>query len=310
MTVGAPPGSWADAVRVRVPATSANVGPGYDCLGLAVGRYDEVLARRSPDGPRIEVTGCGAATVPRTPEHLVYRSALRGFAELGELPAELELLCHNEIPHGGGQGSSAAAIVAGLALARALTPSGAERMSDRELLDIASAIEGHPDNAAPAVLGGFTLAWTTDGHTQVVRRRVHSDIRVVMFGAARGSSTEMARAILPDRVPHRDAADNARAAALLVHAMSDDPSLLLPATEDRLHQRYRASVMLDTAELVRVLRAAGIAAVVSGAGPSVLALLEPRAAATFDLQQWSRPGFDPVELPIDDDGLQVDPVPG
>lgn len=308
MTVGSPRGRSTDRVRVRVPATSANVGPGYDCLGLAVGRYDEVVARRSPDGPRIEVTGCGEDTVPRTPEHLVYRSALRGFAELGEPPVDLELLCRNEIPHGGGQGSSAAAIVAGLAVARALTPGGPERMSDRDLLDVAAAIEGHPDNAAPAVLGGFTLAWTMDGHTRVVRRRVHPDIRVMMFGAARGSSTEMARAILPEQVPHRDAADNTRAAALLVHAMSDDPSMLLPATEDRLHQQYRASVMSDTADLVGELRAAGIAAVVSGAGPSVLALLGPGTVAGFDIGRWRRPGFDPVELPLDDDGLRVDPI--
>lgn len=308
MTGGPPRGSSSDRVRVRVPATSANVGPGYDCLGVALGRYDEVVARHSPDGPRIEVSGHGASTVPRTPEHLVYSSALRGLAELGEPAVDLELRCRNEIPHGGGQGSSAAAIVAGLAVARALTPDGTERMSDHDLLDIASAIEGHPDNAAPAVLGGFTLAWTVDGHTRVVRRRVHPDIRVVMFGAAWGSSTEMARAILPDRVPHRDAADNSRAAALLMHAMSDDPSMLLPATEDRLHQQYRASVMPDTAALVAELRAASIAAVVSGAGPSVLALLEQPTGAAFDVDRWTRPGFDPVELPIDGSGLQVEAV--
>lgn len=290
-------------VRIRVPATSANLGPGYDCLGLALGRYDEVVASRIDGPPRIEVVGCGADTVPRTADHLVYRSALRGFAAMNEPAPSLELLCRNEIPHGGGQGSSAAAIVSGLAVARELTRDGHRKMPDSTLLDIASQVEGHPDNAAPAVVGGFTLAWMdAAGHTTVVRRQVHHDVRVLMFSACRGSSTEKARAMLPETVPHAAAAANSAATALLVHAISDDPTLLFAATKDYLHQQYRASAMLQTAALVDQLRAAGIAAVVSGAGPSVLALV----SAQVDLHRFDRPGFSVAELPVDTEGLRVE----
>lgn len=291
----------AGPVRVRVPATAANLGPGYDSLGIALGRYDTVTARRI-DGqqPRIEVSGCGADSVPRTAEHLVYRSALLGFQELGEPAPSMELLCRNEIPHGGGQGSSAAAIVAGLAIARELTPAGRQKMPDAALLDLAARLEGHPDNAAPAVLGGFTLAWTDAcGHTTVVRRKVHPDITVLMFSATRGSSTAQARAMLPPTVPHAEAAANSAAAALLVHAIADEPSLLMAGTEDFLHQRYRAAAMPATAALVADLRRAGIAAVVSGAGPSVLAFLTD----DLPLESWRRPGFDPMRLAVDEQGL-------
>ncbi|WP_084613900.1 homoserine kinase [Nakamurella lactea] len=293
------------AVRVRVPATSANLGPGYDCFGLALGRYDLVTARRT-DGPlRITVTGCGSADVPLTADHLVYRSAVLGFEALGEPVPRLELVCSNEIPHGGGQGSSAAAIVAGIAVARMLTPGGPERMSRSDLLNLAAGVEGHPDNAAPAVLGGFTIAWTEpDGRSQVVQRPVHPQVRVLLFSARRGSSTERARALLPTSVPHADAAANSAAAALFVHAISDEPALLLTATADYLHQRYRAPSMPETAALVADLRAAGIAAVVSGAGPSVLAFV----TGEIDGRRWQRPGFDLVELPIDRRGLQIEQI--
>lgn len=298
-------GPSAGPVRVRVPATSANLGPGYDSLGIALARYDTVTARRIDGQPRIEVSGCGADSVPRTPEHLVYRSAVLGFQALGEPTPSLELLCCNDIPHGGGQGSSAAAIVAGLAVARELTADGRQKMPDAALLDIAARLEGHPDNAAPAVLGGFTLAWTDAcGHTTVVRRKMHPDITMLMFTAALDSSTEKARAMLPPTVPHSEAAANSAAAALLMHALSEDPSLLLPGTEDFLHQRYRAAAMPATARLVADLRRAGIAAVVSGAGPSVLAFVTDE----LPLKSWRRPGFDPIRLAVDEQGLLAAPL--
>lgn len=296
----------AEAAWVRVPATSANLGPGYDCFGIALGRYDEVFARRAGGPMRITVSGCGADSVPLSAEHLVYRSALLGFQSLGEPAPTLELVCRNEIPHGGGQGSSAAAIVAGLAVARMLTPGGPERMPLSALLDIASRVEGHPDNAAPAVLGGFTIAWMdADRRTRVARPTVHPGVRVLLFSAQRGSSTERARALLPATVPHGDAAANAAAAALFVHAISTEPTLLPAATEDHLHQRFRAAAMPETAELVADLRAAGLAAVVSGAGPSVLAFV----STEIDLRQWQRPGFVPIEVPIHHTALDLRRLP-
>lgn len=309
-------------MTVRVPATSANLGPGYDSFGLALGRYDTVTARLADPGagPRIRVTGQGAGSVPLDESHLVYRSAMRGFAEWGQPARALELVCHNEIPHGGGQGSSAAAIVAGLAVARALTAgaddgagagvdgtAGRAGRSDEALLDLASTLEGHPDNAAPAVLGSFTVAWQgPDGRTRVVRRPVHPAIRLLLFTAASGASTEQARALLPTQVPHRDAVANVAAAALLVHALTDEPALLLDATADRLHQPYRAGALPATAALVARLRDAGLAAVVSGAGPSVLAFVTDQQL-TGRAAWWQHPGdgFTAEILPVDTGGLRV-----
>ncbi|MEJ7649145.1 MAG: homoserine kinase [Nakamurella sp.] len=295
-------------VAVSVPATSANLGPGYDSLGLALDKRDVVWGRRSDSGVRIEVQGCGASTVPRTADNLVHRSAQRALAALDEPLADLELLCHNMIPHGGGQGSSAAAIVAGLAVGRALVPDGSMRMSDGDLLDIAAGIEGHPDNAAPAVLGGFTLSWIEEsGRTRVVRPVVHPEVSVLLFSADRGASTEMARTLLPDTVPHRDAAMNSRTSALLMYALGHAPELLFEATHDWLHQRYRASAMRPTADLVLRLRDAGFAATVSGAGPSVLVLLDPRSRRDFDRDAWQVDGFEVETLAVDTRGLVVGP---
>ena len=282
------------SVTVRVPATSANLGPGYDCFGLALQRYDEVTAALRPAGLRIDVEGVGAGQVPTDSSHLVVRAMTTAWQAAGlELPP-VALRCRNSIPHGGGQGSSAAAIVAGLLLGRGLLPPGVPQPTRDHLLQLATDLEGHPDNVAPALFGGFTLAWiTAEGVARAVRRPVHPDIRAVMFTAAQSSSTRHSRALLPALVPHADAAANVAAAALLVHAMTTDPSYLLEATPDRLHQPYRAASMPETATLLAELRSAGIAAVVSGAGPSVLALtttdlpLDVLARPGFEVAQWA-----------------------
>jgi homoserine kinase len=173
---------------------------------------------------------------------------------------------------------------------------------DSDVLVLASEMEGHPDNVAPALVGGFTFAAPgTNGRSIVVRRDVHPAVRAVLFSAHEASSTHHARGLLPDVVPHADAAANAATAALLVHAITEDPSLLLPATVDRLHQRYRAAAMPTTARLVSDLRAAGIAAVVSGAGPSVLAL----GTEVPDLDRWQRPGFEVAEVAVAPSGATV-----
>lgn len=291
----------AGSVTVRVPATSANLGPGYDCFGLALQRYDEVSAAIAPAGLKIDVEGIGAGQVPTDATHLVVRAMKRAWQAVGlELPA-VELRCRNAIPHGGGQGSSAAAIVAGLLLGRGLLPDGAPSLGRPELLQLATDMEGHPDNVAPALLGGFTLAWMVDGAARAVRREVHPDIRAVMFTAAQSSSTRHSRALLPAMVTHADAAANVAAAALLMHAMTVDPAYLLEATPDRLHQPYRAASMPETAGLLTRLRSAGVAAVVSGAGPSVLALTTTDLPP--ELLQW--PGFEVSELAVCPAGARV-----
>ena len=262
----------ADAVSVRTPATSANLGPGFDALGLALALYDDVTARVADGGFAVTVTGEGAGELPADEKHLVVRAMLTTFDELGERPPGLAVECVNRIPQARGLGSSSAAIVAGVRLARALV-TGVD-FGAGDALRVAARIEGHPDNVAPCLLGGFTIAWTEGAGARAARLETHPDVRPTIFVPAEKGYTAAARRALPPAVPHADAAFNAGRSALLVHALTNDPTLLLPATEDRLHQRYRGEAMPGTASLVAALRSVGVPAVVSGAGPSVLAFTE------------------------------------
>jgi len=264
----------ADAAHVRTPATSANLGPGFDALGLALTLYDDLTARVTGGGYRVAVTGEGADELPTGAEHLVVRAMLVTFDELGERPPGLAVECVNRIPQARGLGSSSAAIVGGVQLARALVKDGFRLLDDAGALRVAARLEGHPDNVAPCLLGGFTIAWTQGDGARAVRLEPAGDVRPTLFVPAERGYTASARRALPAAVPHADAAFNAGRSALLVHALTRDQSLLLPATEDRLHQGYRADAMPGTASLVAGLRSVGVAAVVSGAGPSVLALTE------------------------------------
>jgi homoserine kinase len=257
------------AVRVTVPATSANLGPGFDALGLALDRHDVVEAQVLPDGLEVTVTGVGADDLPLDGRHLVVRAMRAAFGELGSQPAGLRVRCSNSIPHGRGLGSSAAAIVAGVVAARTLA--GAP-LDDEAVLALAARLEGHPDNVAPCLLGGLTIAWTAEGTVRATRLDVHPEVRPVVCVPGGQLSTQAARGLLPPTVPHADAARTAGRAALLVEALTRQPELLLDATEDALHQAYREPAMPDTLALVREFRAHGLAATVSGAGPSVLVL--------------------------------------
>ena len=259
-------------VRVSVPATSANLGPGFDALGLALELRDELVGEVTGSGLVVEVDGEGSHDVPLDEAHLVVRAMRAAFAALGEQPPGLRLSCHNVVPHARGLGSSASAIVGGLVLARALVVAGPERLDDGALLVLATRLEGHPDNVAPALLGGFTVAGHDHDQVYAVQSPVDPAVSTVAFIPAEPVSTEVARGLLPDVVPHRDAATNAARAALLVAALAGQPELLLRATEDRLHQRYREPAMPGSLALVERLREQGYAAVVSGAGPTVLVL--------------------------------------
>jgi homoserine kinase len=290
-------------VHVRVPATSANLGPGFDALGLALSLLDDVVARVGEDGLVIDIAGHGA-DLPRDETHLVVRAMRTVFARLGGQPRGIELSCANRIPHGRGLGSSGAAIVAGVVLARALVLGAEHVLPDDELLAIASAIEGHPDNVAACLLGGLTLAWTESGTVRALRLECDPVIRPVALVPPFSASTELARGLLPATVPHGDAAFTAGRAALLIAALTGSTDALLAATEDRLHQRYRAPAMPQSAELVSGLRAAGLAAVISGAGPTVLVLArdeqEVARAAALTPTQWQT-----TALAVDTDGAHV-----
>jgi len=268
-----------DHARVRVPATSANLGPGFDALGLALALHDDLDVRALGSAEVVvEVTGEGAGEVPLGEDHLVVRALRLALDHVGAPQTGLHLTCVNRIPHGRGLGSSAAAAVGGVLLARALLAEP-EALDDDAVLAIACGLEGHPDNAAPAILGGATIAWVeaddaapTAARPRAIRLAVHADIEPVVIVPAFRLATKTARGVLPATVPHADAAAQAGRAALLVEALGRRPDLLLPATQDRLHQGYRRAVMPDTLALVDALRARGVAAVVSGAGPTVLAL--------------------------------------
>lgn len=265
-----------DHVRVRVPATSANLGPGFDALGLAVAHYDEVEVKALGSAEvTVDVSGEGAGELPTGEDHLVVRAIRAALDEVGAPQVGLHLTCVNRIPHGRGMGSSAAAVVAGVLAARMLVAEPAA-LDDTVAFRLASAFEGHPDNAAPAILGGATVAWTAPDGPHATALPVHPAVSPVVLVPPHAISTRTARGVLPPTVPHADAAFTAGRAALLVQALCHRPELLLAATEDRLHQGYRAAVMPGTAELVRALRDAGQAAVVSGAGPSVLVLEDSR----------------------------------
>lgn len=289
-------------VRVRVPATSANLGPGFDTLGLALGMWDDLeLSVGDGDRCHVEVEGEGAARVPRDERHLVLRAAHATFDRVGASRVPLRLRCHNVIPHSRGLGSSAAAAVAGIVAARALL--GASRpVDDDTALDLAAGFDGHADNVAACLYGGLVVSWGHEGAWHAARLSPHPALRPVALIADRSSSTEATRGLLPDRVPHGDAAFTAARSALIVHALTSEPDLLLAATEDRLHQPYRRPAYPETAAVVDHLREAGVAAVVSGAGPSVLALtLDGRLPDGLDTT-----GFVVRSLAVDTEGARAD----
>jgi homoserine kinase len=290
-------------VTVEVPATGANLGPGFDCFGLALDWYERVQLEVLSAGYHIEVSGESADELPRDESHLIIRSALLGLADLGVEAPGLGLRCHNTIPHGRGLGSSAAAIVAGLVAAASLAGMAPDR---QWLLGHANAIEGHPDNVAAGIYGGFVLAYESDG-IRVAQAQVEGEVQAAVFIPDTPVATRSARDLLPQTVPHADAAANAGRAALLVHALTADPDLLLDATRDWLHQSYREPAMPRSYELVKTLRSKGFAAVISGAGPAVLVL--GRSAELDPLASLAAPSFELRRLGIGVAARAIAPTP-
>jgi homoserine kinase len=303
------------SVRVRVPASSANIGPGFDSIGLALGIWDECVATvTAAPGLRIDIEGEGADEVPRDELNLIHRSMVQAWNELRvQTPAGLHLSCHNAVPHCRGLGSSATSIVAGVVAAQGLSDIATGRTGAGEggfdgldgfdqafTNNLAAALEGHPDNSSASVFGGMTLSWTDDiapGQIHTVRLQVNADVIPVVFLPAARLSTASARAVLPAHIPHAMAARNSGRAGLLVEAVARRPDVLLAATREWLHQEQRRPAFPDSMALVDVLRGKGHAAVISGAGPSVLVLTTPAqledACSQGDRSVWRvlRPGI-------------------
>ncbi len=321
---------WSEhPVRVRAPATSANLGPGFDTLGLALGLYDEVEARVTGDGLSVAVSGAGEHTAGAGERHLVVTAMRAAFGAMGGQPPGLAVRCVNVIPHGRGLGSSAAAVVSGLLAARALVAGGTDLLPDANVLALAVDLEGHPDNVAACLAGGLVVAWRRDvagglpeadavrgepGGVGVMRLAVLESLSAVACVAPTAVPTREARRVLPEFVPHADAAANAARSALLVAALTSDPAVLFDATEDFLHQRYRAQVMPDTADLLGRLRGAGVAAVMSGAGPSILAMTvagaQPGPELVDSIARETGIPWHVIPLDVDRQGAAIQPVPG
>jgi homoserine kinase len=260
-----------------VAASSANLGPGFDSIGLALGLYDEIVVETTSSGWIVEVEGEGAGQLPLDSGHLVVRAIQCGLLAAGMDVPGLTVRCRNAIPHSRGLGSSAAAVVGGLAVVNGLAAQvDSTPLAETKLIELASEFEGHPDNAAAAVMGGAVVSWIDRSCDPpcyaAVPLRLHPDIHLFPAIPEERSSTAEARIMLPAQVSHEDARFNVSRAALLVVALTERPDLLMPATEDVLHQPQRAAAMPASAEYLRLLRRYGVAAVLSGAGPAVIAL--------------------------------------
>jgi homoserine kinase len=297
-----PAGLTATAV---VAASSANLGPGFDSLGLALSLYDEIVVDTTESGLSVEVEGEGAGQVPLDSTHLVVRAIEAGLRATGVNASGLIVRCRNDIPHSRGLGSSAAAVVGGLAAVNGLvTRAGWTPLTEYELIQLSSEFEGHPDNAAAAVLGGAVVSWTDDDGVRpryaAVPLRLHPDIHLFPAIPEQRSSTVETRVLLPEQVSHTDARFNLSRAALLVVALTERPDLLMAATEDVLHQPQRAAAMPASAEYLRILRRCGVAAVLSGAGPAVIALSSQPELPAEALEYAAVNGFTVSEMSVGD----------
>lgn len=297
-------------MQVQVPATSANLGPGFDSLGLALAMHDRYIAQVLDDAIiDIDVTGEGADDVPRNEKNLVIKAMYKGFEFLGGKPRGVALRALNVIPHTRGLGSSASAIVGGLSLARALVLGGNERMSNDDLLNLATELEGHPDNVAAAIYGGATIAWQEKqhGHNVALSVQLGVDPRIsaVVFIPSTSVSTAKARKMLPELISHSDAVKNSAHAALLVLALQERPDLLFTATQDFLHQSYRAEAMPSSFDLLMKLRNAGVAAFISGAGPSVLVLHTGGDIEVEELTRAAGDSFTTMALGVSREGATI-----
>ncbi|MDO4665729.1 MAG: homoserine kinase [Actinomycetaceae bacterium] len=289
-----------DSVQVQVPATSANLGPGFDCLGMALDLRDMVWARATAGRTHVEVNGAGQNTVPTDEDNLVVKAIRVGLTHVGAPQVGLQLKCENSIPHGRGLGSSATAIISGLMVARAFI--GEDDALDLDtILQLATQMEGHPDNVSPALYGGVTVSWQSD-RARSIRLPLMQELTTTAFIPPKPVSTTKARALLPQTVPHVDAAFNAGRAAVLVATFLNGGENFFDATADRLHQDYRTAAMPESVGLMHSLRHQGYPAVISGAGPTVLVLGKVKSVIC---RQARERGWDVRQLKLQTEGARI-----
>jgi homoserine kinase len=269
------------AVKVRVPATVANLGPGFDALGVAVQMHLEIDIEPRRDSIDIALEGEGAESLPTDETNLVIRSMNTFFDHVGRRPPGYAVRVRNPIPLGSGLGSSAAAVVGGLFAARSVT---GRTVPQTEMVQLSTELEGHSDNVMPALLGGLVVCYRAGGAGELKALRLDPSERLVPIIAvpAESFSTAEARKALPEDVSFADAQFTASRAALLVAAMTtgSGSEILAEAMNDRLHEPHRLKLMPETAGVHEELRAAGLAVALAGAGPSLLVVVPKPEAAT------------------------------
>jgi len=263
-------------VRVQVPATTANLGPGFDTLGMALKLYNIVELEEIPGGITIEVEGDGAEKIPRDQSNIVYLAAARIFQEAKYIPKGLRIRMVNNIPVARGLGSSAAAIVGGLTGANIIAGSP---FSEKDILNFAATIEGHPDNVAPALIGGLVVSTLVEGEVKHCKIDPPAGLKCVVAIPDFPLPTKLAREVLPQSVSVQDAVFNISRAALLVTAfIKGDFAMFSTAMEDRLHQPYRANLVPGMKKVFAAARLAGAKGVaLSGAGPTLIAFCDQNA---------------------------------
>lgn len=268
-----------NSVIVMSPATTANLGPGFDCLGMALDLWNrlEVFpgSVAGGDAPLVEIIGEGAGELPADQSNLVYQSMEFLFHEAGQEMPPLRLRCHNQIPLKRGLGSSAAAIAGGLVAANAWC---SHTFTSNDLLEMAATIEGHPDNVSAAVLGGLQLVVTDQRQIYTAPVNVPAGLHAVLFVPDFRIATTDARKVLPEKVSVAEAVYNMGRTALLVAGMcANHPEYLGVATQDCLHQPYRQALFPAMKVIFAAARAAGALGVfLSGSGPTIMALTQGR----------------------------------
>ena len=266
-------------IRIDIPATSANLGPGFDCLGMALSLYNVIEVKKS-DKLFIEVYGEGQKSIPQNERNLTYRSYVRALAEMGKPPIPAHFKQINRIPSTRGLGSSATAVVGGILAANAMA--GANWSKER-ILKLATELEGHPDNVAPAVYGGFTVAMGDGEDIKCQSFPIPRELVPVALIPQFELSTKKARSALPKTISHKDACQNIAHASMLVACMAKrDTRTMEGIFRDKMHQPYRSPLIPGFEEmLTRCEEAGAIGAFLSGAGPTLMAVVHRLQAEEF-----------------------------
>lgn len=263
-------------IRVQVPATTANLGPGLDCLGMALQLYNSVEVSTAPTGLIIEIHGEGSGDIPKDERNMVYQAAVKVFNHVNTPPPGMKIRLINSIPVARGLGSSTAAIAGGMIAANILS---GNKLSTKEIINLAYCMEGHPDNIAASILGGIVVAAFAEGEVKCRKIPAPANMKAVVAIPDFTLPTKNSREALPQQVPISDVIFNLGRIALLTSALyTGDMNLIGTAMEDRIHQPYRVSLVPGMKKVFAAAKLAGAKGIaLSGSGPAIIAYAEHNA---------------------------------